>query len=510
MFFRPQPERQDIQLRYALAMHLNAIRLEGNYENDHFWTLTDSLGILVMTGWVCCSAWEEWPKWGPEQYTVAAASLRDQIRRLRAHPSALVWLNGSDNPPPANVERMYLDIERQEAWPNPTISSASAKPAQFSGASGVKMTGPYDWVPPSYWLQDSTHGGAWAYNTETSPGAAVPPIESMRRMIPARDIRWPLDSVWLYHAAGGQFTHLLDRFDTALVKRYGPPRNVADFTRKSQLMTYEGERAMFEAYRRNKYASTGVIQWMFNNAWPSIYWHLFDWYLRPGGGFFGTMRANEPVHPMFSYDDRSIVVVNGTRLPVSRARLSTRVLRLDGTVVSAQDTALDLPADSSVRVFVLPEPPGVSGAYFVALRLTGSDGRELGRNFYWLSTHPDVLADTSTWYMTPVTQYADYTALALMPQATVTATARFTAAAGSTRARVTLVNAGKTVAFFVRLQLTGRGGQEALPVFWEDNYISLLPGETRTLTATVRTRDLGGAAPHVIVSGWNVRKRVRG
>ncbi|MGH7623943.1 MAG: glycoside hydrolase family 2 protein, partial [Gemmatimonadaceae bacterium] len=160
MFFRPQPERQEVQLRYALDMHLNALRLEGNYENDHFWELTDSLGILVMTGWVCCSAWEEWPKWGPEQYTVAAASLRDQIRRLRAHPSALVWLNGSDNPPPANVEQMYLDIERQEAWPNPTISSASAKPAQYSGASGVKMTGPYDWVPPSYWLQDSTHGGA--------------------------------------------------------------------------------------------------------------------------------------------------------------------------------------------------------------------------------------------------------------------------------------------------------------------------------------------------------------
>jgi exo-1,4-beta-D-glucosaminidase len=159
-----------------------------------------------------------------------------------------------------------------------------------------------------------------------------------------------------------------------------------------------------------------------------------------------------------------------------------------------------------VRVFILPEPPGVSGAYFVALRLTGSDGGTLGRNFYWLSTHPDVLADTSTWYMTPVTQYADYTALAHMPPATVTATARFTRAAGNTRARVTLTNPGRTVAFFLRLQLAGRGGQEALPVFWEDNYVSLLPGETRTLVATVRTRDLGGAAPHVIVSGWNVRR----
>ena len=320
LFFRAQPERQDAQLRYALDMHLNTIRLEGNYENDRFWQRTDSLGLLVMSGWVCCSSWEEWKKWGPEQYAVAAASLRDQIRRLRGHPSALVWLNASDMPPPAKVERMYLEVEQREAWPNPTISSASATPAEFSGASGVKMTGPYDWVPPSYWLQDSTHGGAWAYNTETSPGAAVPPIESMRRMIPARDIKWPLDSVWLFHAPGGQFTRLLDRFNTALATRFGAPTSVEDYTATSQLMTYEGERAMFEAYRRNQYVSTGVIQWMFNNAWPSIYWHLFDWYLRPAGGYFGAKKANEPVHVLFSYDDRSVVVVNSnTRSATARA-----------------------------------------------------------------------------------------------------------------------------------------------------------------------------------------------
>jgi exo-1,4-beta-D-glucosaminidase len=223
MFFRPQPQRQDAQLRYALDMHLNTIRLEGNYENDRFFQRTDSLGLLVMAGWVCCEAFEEWPKWGAEQHTVARASARDQIRRLRAHPSVFVWLNGSDNPPPADVEQMYLDVERDARWPNPTLSSASAKPAQHSGASGVKMTGPYDWVPPSYWLQDATHGGGWGYNTETSPGAAVPPIESIRRMMPERDIKWPLDSVWLFHAAGGQFTHLLDRFNTALSTRYGAP-----------------------------------------------------------------------------------------------------------------------------------------------------------------------------------------------------------------------------------------------------------------------------------------------
>jgi len=244
---------------------------------------------------------------------------------------------------------------------------------------------------------------------------------------------------------------------------------------------------------------------MFNNAWPSIYWHLFDWYLRPAGGYFGTKKANEPVHVMFSYDDRSIAIVNATSAAINHARLRTQMLGPDGTVLFAGDTVLDVPADTSMRVVALPEPKGISGAYFTKLRVTGSSGRELTSNFYWLSTHPDVLADTSTWYMTPVKEYADYTSLQAMPAATVNAAAQFTASAGTTRARVTLTNPGRSVAFFIRLQLTGRGGDEALPVSWEDNYVSLLPGETRTLTATVRTRDLGGAPPKVMVSGWNVR-----
>ena len=508
MFFRPQPERQDAQMRYALDMHLNTLRLEGNYENDRFFDRADSLGILVMTGWVCCSAWEEWPRWGPEQFRVAPASLRDQIRRLRGHPSVFVWLNGSDGPPPANVEQMYLDVEKQEAWPNPTISSASAKPTQVSGASGVKMTGPYDWVPPSYWMQDSTHGGAWAYNTETSPGAAVPPIESIRRMIPARDITWPLDTVVLFHAAGGQFTHLLDNFNKALSTRYGAPTNIEDYTVVSQLMTYEGERAMFEAYRRNMYVSTGVIQWMFNNAWPSIYWHLFDWYLRPAGGYFGAKKGNEPVHVMYSYDDRSIAISNSnkTRTPVKGARLRARIFALDGSEKFAKDTMFDVPADSSFRVFKLPEPAGVSGAYFVDLRLSDADG-PLSTNLYWLSTQPDMLSDSSTWYVTPVKSYADLTSLKSMPSTSVSATARFTRRTDTGEARVTLRNTGSTIAFFVRLQVTGQNGEEVLPVFWEDNYLSLLPGETRVVTARYNVRDLHGA-PHLIVSGWNVARSI--
>jgi exo-1,4-beta-D-glucosaminidase len=331
-------------------------------------------------------------------------------------------------------------------------------------------------------------------------------------MIPASDLKLPLDSVWLFHAAGGQFTKLLDRFNTALSTRYGAPTSIEDYTFTAQLMTYENERAMFEAYRRNAYVSTGIIQWMFNNAWPSIYWHLFDWYLRPAGGYFGTKKANEPVHAIYSYDDRSIAIVNGnkSRTPVRRAHLKARMFGVDGALKFTRDTIVDIPADSSMRVFTLPQPTclsaGASGnsAYFVDLRLTSAQGQSISRNFYWLSTKPDVLSDSSTWYMTPTSSYADFTQLRNMPRATVKSSAAFSSVGGSGYARVTLTNTGSNIAFFIRLQVTGRDGEEALPVTWDDNYVSLLPGETRVLTASYRISELGGGPPKLKYGGWNV------
>ena len=505
MFFRPQPSRQLAQMEYALDMHLNTLRLEGKLEDDAFWQRADSLGLLVMAGWPCCTIWEKWPKWGPEQYAIAAASERDQIRRLRSHPSALVWLNGSDKPPPRDVEQSYIEVLKREHWPNPYISSASAKPAELTGASGVKMSGPYDWVPPSYWLQDTAAGGAFGFNTETSAGAAVPPIESVRRMLPERDL-WPIDSVWQYHSAGGRRLRRLDRYTKALNARYGAVSGVEDYTLKSQLMSYENERAMFEAYRRNKYESTGIVQWMFNNAWPSIYWHLFDWYLAPGGGYFGTKKANEPVHVMYSYDDGSVVVVSAMRRELRNVHLHARVLGLDTSEAFALDTLLHIPADSSVRVARIAPGVATSPTYFVDLRLTGADGAVLSSNFYWLSSHPDVPDfDSTTYYVTATKQYADFTALASLPRATVKSAATFARHGDSGEAHVTLKNDGDALAFFVRLRLlAGNDGEEVLPIEWSDNFVSLLPGEKLELTARYALKELHGRPPVLRLAGWNI------
>src|SRR5438445_4156928 len=168
MFLRFVPERIRAEFQYVKDMNLNAIRLEGQLQPDYFFDLADESGILIMAGWCCCSHWEHWkhtseykegPTWEKKDYEIAAKSQSDQIRRLRNHPSLLVWLNGSDNPPPAEIEKTYLDILGTLGWPKPILSSATKKPTPLSGPTGVKMSGPYDYVPPAYWLAAESPGG---------------------------------------------------------------------------------------------------------------------------------------------------------------------------------------------------------------------------------------------------------------------------------------------------------------------------------------------------------------
>jgi exo-1,4-beta-D-glucosaminidase len=517
MMLREDSQRMHDEMRYVRDMGLNTVRLEGKLETQEFFDLADHEGILVMAGWCCCDFWERWPRWKPQDFEIAQQSLRDQIYRLRSHPSLVMWLNGSDNPPPPDVEQMYLNIEKQLMWPNPVVSSATGKSTTVTGASGVKMSGPYEYIAPSYWEQDTPQGqpnrklcnpggcgGAYGFNSETSMGPAVPPIESIRTMV-GKDHLWPIDDVWNYHAGGGEFK-TIQVFSTALANRYGKSNSAEDFASKSQLQTYEGVRAMYEAYSRNKYQSTGVIQWMLNNAWPSMIWHLYDYYLRPGGGYFGAKRAMEALHPVYGYDDHSIWVVSSQYEDARGLKLTTKIYNLDMTEKFSHEDSLDAPADSTAKIFTLPEIPGLSPTYFVALRLTDSTGKLVGSNFYWLSTKRETIDwAKSNWWMTPTDSFADYTALAQLPKVKLKVTERTERKGEDSVTHVTLENPSKNLAFFVRLKAQkGANGAEILPVVWDDNYISLLPGEKREVTAKYRTNELGNEKPVAEVSGWNV------
>jgi exo-1,4-beta-D-glucosaminidase len=263
---------------------------------------------------------------------------------------------------------------------------------------------------------------------------------------------------------------------------------------------------MFEAYAGNRYASTGVIQWMLNNAWPSLIWHLYDYYLMPAGGYFGTKKACEPIHVQYSYDDKSVVAVNTTYQPQRNLKLTAQVYDLNLAEKFSKVTAVDLAADSNFKAFSIPEISDLSTTYFLKLTLQNATGQIVSSNFYWLSTTDDVLDKTKTkWFYTPVSSYADMTQLEKLPAVKLAVSGRAMRRAGEEIARVTISNPSRSLAFFVHLEIKqGISERDVLPVVWEDNYISLLPGERREVAATYKVKDLGNAAGFLNVEGWNI------
>ncbi len=498
MFQRRSPERQEAEVRYIRDLNLNLVRFEGKFEDENMFRLMDRYGLLVMVGWNCCDSFQRSGSWTAEQKAIAYDSLRNQMYRLRIHPSMMVWVNGSDEVSAPEVEQQYVNIEADLQWPAPTIAAAAARSTPQEGATGVKMNGPYEYEPPSYWESDPTRGGgAWGFSTEISPGADVPVIESLRKFIPEANL-WPINTFWTYHCNTGAFTNL-NVFTNAMNQRYGAANSAAEYAAKAQLSTYESHRAMFEAYGRKKYTATGVIQWMLNNAWPGMFWHVYDYYLQPGGTYFGVKNALEPLHVQYSYTARTVTVVNSTLQSFGNLTARAQVFNLDGSLKHNQSATLSAGPDSTMDAFTLPAISGLSPTYFLRLTLTNSSGVLVSQNTYWLSTKADVVDWASygdPWYYTRQSAYADFKAIPTMPASTV-AYNHTTATVGDDREHtVTLTNTGSTLAFFLRLKINRMSdGEEILPVIWQDNYVTLVPGESRTLKARYASVDLDGSSP---------------
>ena len=514
LFLDDTPKSNLNQLLYVKNMGLNTIRLEGFWGNSsNLYSTADSLGIMIMVGWSCEWEWENLvkkkcdPKYGgiltPSEIALMSDAWKDQIVWLRNHPPVFAWLGGSDKMPKSALEKRYLNILKN--YDSTRVYLPSAKEwTSTVGPSAVKMRGPYAYVPPVYWFQDTLYGGAYGFNTETGPGAQIPPLQSIENMLSPQN-RWPIDSVWNFHCGRHAFSRL-DRYTTALEKRYGKPLSLADFVKKAQVLNYELMRPMFEAFSAYRYKSTGVIQWMLNSSWPEMYWQLYDYYLNPNGAYYGAQKASQPYHAIYDYAHRAIYVVNDKLDNKKGCFLKIRVYNDRSQLKFEKKISLDLPADSSRKVFTLPDRNWETPVYFLDLRLSTSSGKVIDNNFYWLSTQKDILNyKASNWYETPTVQYADYTALNTIPKVKPEAeVVKQTVGKNYTVFTVKLKNKSRYIAFFEHADIVDQNnGKTILPVLWSDNDVSLLPGETRILTAKIDNRYLKNKTPRLTVKGYN-------
>ncbi len=506
------PQRLAAQVQYTKAMNLNTIRLEGIWgSSQRLYDLADENGLLIMAGFSCQWEWtdmlgKDCDKYGgfksSADILLATNYLHDQVLWLRNHPSILMWVLGSDKLPRPELETNYDALLAVVDPTRPKLKTCGDDASEVSGPSAVKMNGPYDYVTPDYWYLDTKNGGAFGFNTETGPGPQPPPLESLQRMLPA-DHLWPIDNVWSFHCARGQFGHLT-RYLNAYTNRYGAPISVSEFAFKAQAANYEAMRAMYEAFAVNLPHTTGIIQWMLNPSWPKLYWQLYDYYLVPGGAFFGAKRGAAPVAVIYNYGDQGVYLVNQTGKSFGDSQTTITVYDSNSKKLLDQTVTNTGAAYGAQKIFDLSHLSSDTPVYFLDLHTANDFGSAASAdNFYWLSTKPDILDESKTqWYVTPNQSFADFTSLNRLPTATVEAGVSFLPAGGSTEAQVTLTNTGDTLAFFIEMKIVGLRSQQSLtPVFWDDNYVSLPPHATKTFHAHFPK----GERPELKLQGWNVK-----
>ena len=265
---------------------------------------------------------------------------------------------------------------------------------------------------------------------------------------------------------------------------------------------------MYEGFRANKFVATGEIQWMLNNAWPSMIWHLYDYYLRPGAAYFATKLACEPLHLLYRYDNQAIVVANDSLQSWRDLTASAQIYDIDGKLKHQQEAHCSAPANTATTAFTLPQLENISKTYFLRLALTDASQNVLSVNSYWLSTTPDVLDfSKSDWNITPCTSYADYTLLEKLPAVKLEVSDNFDSSGSGNEgiAKATVNNTSSSIALLVRLKIVNpkNNEQELLPIRWSDNYFMLLPGEQREISARYLRSDLSWSNPTVTVDCYN-------
>jgi exo-1,4-beta-D-glucosaminidase len=510
LLYKYDPDRDAAILGYVKDLGLNMLRLESKISSQRFVEMADELGIPLMYGWMCCNQWEKWQQWDDEDRRVSQESMRSQIAMLRSHASVFVWANASDGRPPAEVLTGYHQILSDLHWQNAIVDTVSALNRDADGQQlwdGIQMAGPYTWRPPSYWFS-GRYGAARGSSAEQGDNEHIPPFASLQKFIPP-DKLWPINDTWFFHAGSDPQNSRLTNVQRVIDRRYGPSTNARMFAAKAQLAHYEATRAQFESFAANGWDGHKMtIYWMLNSHWPSFFGNIFDYYLRPGGAYYGAKKGLQPLSVVFdsyatgNHRQARVTVVNQT--PDSKENLRVRVRTYDLKGALRDDRAsenISVDPGGAVPAMTLPPGPADSPVFFVRAELLDPTGDVIADNVYWQSRQADDVGPNDAAFNANQVSWADMTALNTMPKVPL----QITAAGGENGGRdvtIDLHNPTTHVAFFERAELlSGPLADEILPIEYDDNYVTVFPGETVRITG--RVPDSGPAPSWVRVTGYN-------
>jgi hypothetical protein len=468
--------RLEAQIRMHKLANFNMIRnWVGQSTSEDFYAMCDKYGLLL---------WDEFfqPNPGdgpnPANLDLYLANVREKILRFRNHPSIAIWCARNEGYPPANIDsglrRLMTEMEPVRLY----------QPSSTAGR-GVHSNGPYRWRRP---VEFYVFNEEEAFKTEIG-SVSIPTLESIQGMMPKKD--WEIiNDDWAQHdlAKGAQSGNT---YPQMINERYGQVANLADFVRKAQLANYEAFRAMYEGRNAKMFApSTGILTWMSNPAQPSFVWQIYHHDLEPNASLFAAKKACEALHIQFNEKEETLQVINNLSAALANARAEVTLYNLDGTVANSQSYRVDAAGTGVTNIGAMQWPAKLSNVHFIKLMLWSKAGKLLTDNVYWhaLAAKPDDLTDLNN-----------------MAPATITAKLIREDKNGKCKLQTTLTNAGPNVALMVHLQLRGtKSGQRILPVYYSDNYVTLMPGESKLITIEASQANLKGDKPMLAFDGWNL------
>lgn len=502
---RLSPERYDSEIRHHRDMNLNLIRVWGGAltERPEFYDACDRYGLLVMQDfWFsadCNGRWvdpqkadDQWTRRRyPDDHALAIQSIEDMVKMVRCHPSLAAWCGGNEIPPPQDILKAIRNDILPRLDPNRWFIDYSNSYEMSYNSIGGNGDGPYRLQPIASFWQNRT----WPFNSEVG-SVGVGDYESLERFLPQDAMTVPMPDpqdpngekahdIWTYHKYTGV------GYESSLIP-YGPPKDIRDFTRKAQLVNYDQYRALSEGFTSHMWDwYTGFIIWKTQNPWTAMRGQMYDYYLDPNACLYGTKKGGERLHAMCNPVTGDLFVVNNSLSPARDIMLSYTLYDIDGKVLRHYQIFCYINASDCQNIMNISqrlEQARAEHGAFLHLKLMDAEQKLISDNFYW---YPN--------------KKGEYSGLQTMKETSLNVTG-ILVNKGNVLVQLSVPQNGG-ISFFNRISIIDSAtGKRILPAFYQDNYISIVPGMSRSISISYPHKD--GIVPALCIEGWNTKKRI--
>ena len=498
---RLSPERYEAEIRLHAGMNMNMIRVWGGglTERPEFYDACDRYGILVWQDlWVsgdCNGEWldpkkldsQERRKAYPDDHQLFLNSVADQVKMLRNHPSLYMWCGGNETYPPKDI----LDVLEKDILssldPKRFFLDMSISPKLMTNEQGRTGDGPYGILEPA----DMFTKKSFPFNPEIG-SVGMPNFDGLKKIIPSEEMRVPRTpngtGSWEYHKY-----HSFHEFPD----RYGKVKGIEDYCLKAQIVSYDQYRSLQEAFNYKMWDwYSGMLIWKNQNPWTALRGSFYDYYLDYQGGYFGYRHAAVPLHIQLNLNDSSICVINQTTRNTGKINAVIRLFDLHGKQVSERKEPVILEAQSTKLLGKVVLPSGGNGIYFLRLQLLDEINSELDENFYWLTAKPKSYEALNELTLVKLQVSTEKSENGKAPEQ---------GNAGKGQMIVTISNPGMETAFFIRLKVVDDKGELVLPCYLDENFFTLLPGESRKVKLDItKAFNRNTSGKKLSVEGWNI------